>query len=116
MRRLVHDPAALAPVLVRATFAAREQPGLVQAQRQTARGLFEHGTQLFSVDEILHRYQGVCSVIAGCEDAIVSYRDIVAQVPPQAALHRLPGVGHLPQVEAAEIVQRLITRTVRAAG
>lgn len=116
MRRLVHDPADLAPVLVRATQAAREQSGLVAAQRNVARGLFEHGTQLFSVAERLRRYQGVCTVIAGCEDAIVSYRDIAAQVPPQAALHRLPGVGHLPQIEAADLVNRLITRTVRAAG
>lgn len=116
MRRLVHDPADLAPVLVRATLAAREQPGLVEAQGRVARGLFERGTQLFSINEALHRYQGVCTVIAGCEDRIVSYRDTAAQVPPQAALHRLPGVGHLPQIEAAELVGKLIVRTVRAAG
>ena len=116
MRRLVHDPADLAPVLVRATRAAREQPGLVAAQARVARGLFEGGTQLFSITEALHRYQGVCTVIAGCEDRIVSYRDTAAQVPPQAALHRLPGVGHLPQIEAADLVGKLITRTVRAAG
>jgi hypothetical protein len=28
----------------------------------------------------------------------------------------LPGVGHLPQIEATDLVVRLIDRTLRAAG
>lgn len=116
MRRLVADPANLAPVLVRATLEARATPGLVEAQARVARGVFEGGTQLFSVAEALGRYGGPCTVVIGREDAILSAREVEAQVPANVALHRLPGVGHLPQVEAAELVRTLITRTVRAAG
>ncbi|MEN9410954.1 MAG: hypothetical protein RL216_2928 [Pseudomonadota bacterium] len=116
MRRLVSDPASLAPVLVRATLAAREDAGLVPAQSRVARGVFEGSTQLFNVAAALRAYRGPCTVIAGRDDAIVPLREIEAAVPAHAALHRLDRVGHLPQVEAADLVQTLIARTVRSAG
>jgi pyruvate dehydrogenase E2 component (dihydrolipoamide acetyltransferase) len=116
MRRLVSDPASLAPVLVRATLAAREEVGLVPAQTRVARGVFEGSTQLFNVAAALRAYRGPCSVIAGRDDAIVPLREIEAAVPAHVALHRLDRVGHLPQVEAADLVQTVIARTVRSAG
>lgn len=116
MRRLVHDPAKLAPVLVRATLSARDDPALVPAQRATARALFEGGTQVFSTAAALAAYHGPCTVIVGSEDAILSAQDVAASTPQQAALHRLPNVGHLPQLEATDLVVRLIDRTLRAAG
>ena len=116
MRRLVSDPASLAPVLVRATLAARDEAGLVPAQTRVARGVFEGSTQLFNVVAALRAYRGPCSVIAGRDDAIVPLREIEAAVPAHVALHRLDRVGHLPQVEAADLVQSVIARTVRSAG
>jgi len=116
MRRLVQDPSMLAPVLVRATLAARADAGLVPAQRKIARVIFEGGTQLFSTVAALRAFPGPCTVIVGRDDAILSAAEIAAATPPHAALHRLPGVGHLPQVEAADLVVTLICRTIRAAG
>lgn len=116
MRRLVSDPVSLAPVLVRATLAARDDAGLIPAQTCVARGLFEGSTQLFSVAQALRSYRGPCSVIAGRDDAIVPLREIEAAMPAQAALYRLDRVGHLPQIEAPDLVQTLIARTVRSAG
>lgn len=116
MRRLVSDPARLAPVLVRATLAARDDAALVPAQTRVARGLFEGGTQLFSVAEALRHYRGACSVIAGRDDAIIPLREIEAALPSHVALYRLDRVGHLPQVEAADLVQTVIARTVRSVG
>ena len=116
MRRLVHDPAKLAPVLVRATLSARDDQGLVPAQRAVANALFEGSTQLFSTAAALAAYHGPCTVIVGRDDAILSALDVATSTPPQVALHRLPGVGHLPQIEAADLVVRLIDRTLRAAG
>jgi pimeloyl-ACP methyl ester carboxylesterase len=52
----------------------------------------------------LRAYRGPCSVIAGRDDAIVPLREIEAAVPAHVALHRLDRVGHLPQVEAADLV------------
>jgi pyruvate dehydrogenase E2 component (dihydrolipoamide acetyltransferase) len=116
MRRLVHDPANLAPVLVRATLEARKDPALVEAQARVARGVFEGSTQLFSVAAALRRFGGPTTVIAGRDDAIIPFGEIAAQVPPNAALHRLERTGHLPQVEAADLVRTLVGRTVRSAG
>lgn len=116
MRRLVGDPASLAPVLVRATLAARENPELLDAQARVARGVFEGSTQLFSVVDAVRRFHGPCTIIAGRDDSIIPYREVEAQAPANAAFHRLPGIGHLPQIEAAELVRTLIARTVRAAG
>jgi len=116
MRRLVHDPASLAPVLVRATLAARQNTALVPAQLRAARGIFEGSTQLFSTAAALQAYRGPCTVIAGREDSIMPLREVESAVPAHVALHRLDRVGHLPQVEAANLVQVLIARTIRSAG
>ena len=116
MRRLVHDPASLAPVLVRATLAARDDARLIPAQTRVAKAVFEGSTQLFSTTAALRAFSGPCTVIAGREDAILPLRGIEAAVPAHVALHRLDRVGHMPQVEAADLVARLITRTVRSAG
>ena len=116
MRRLVSDPSKLAPVLVRATLAARDEGALTEAQARVARGAFEGSTQLFNVAEALARYAGPCTVIAGRDDAMVPLREIEAALPANVALHRLDRVGHLPQIEAADLVPTLITRTVRSAG
>jgi pimeloyl-ACP methyl ester carboxylesterase len=101
---------------VRATLAARADQGLIAAQTRVARGVFEGGTQLFNVVAALRRYSGPCSVIAGRDDAIVPLREVEAALPAHVALYRLDKVGHLPQVEAAELVQTIIARTVRSAG
>lgn len=116
MRRLVWDPASLAPVLVRATLAARADAGLIPAQTRVAKAVFEGSTQLFSAAAALRAYHGPCTVIAGRDDAIMSLREVEAAVPGHVALHRLDRVGHLPHIEAADLVQTLITRTIRAAG
>jgi pimeloyl-ACP methyl ester carboxylesterase len=116
MRRLVSDPATLAPVLVRATLSARADQGLIPAQTRVARGVFEGGTQLFNVAAALRRFAGPVSVIAGRDDAIVPLREIEAALPAHVALYRFDKVGHLPQIEAAELVQTIIARTVRSAG
>lgn len=116
MRRLVSDPASLAPVLVRATLAARADAGLIPAQTRVAKAVFEGSTQLFSAAAALRAYTGPCTVIAGRDDAIMPLREVEAAIPGHVALHRLDRVGHLPHVEASDLVQTLITRTIRAAG
>lgn len=116
MRRLVHDPANLAPVLVRATLAAREDAGLIPAQTRVAKAVFEGSTQLFSTAAALREYAGPCTVIVGRDDAILAPREVEASVPAHVALHRLDRVGHLPQIEALDLVVTLIGRTIRSAG
>ncbi|MGQ3214422.1 MAG: acetoin dehydrogenase dihydrolipoyllysine-residue acetyltransferase subunit [Shinella sp.] len=112
---LVHDPASLPGVLVRATLAGREGTAMVENQARLAAGVFSGSTQLFSVRDALNRFSGPARVIIGREDRIV-FADHADAVPSHVALHRLPQVGHLPQLEAASLVGRLVTQTIRSAG
>ena len=112
---LVHEPAALPGALVRATMRAREGSGIAQAQTRLAEALFPRGTQVFSIREALNAYAGPLRVIVGREDAIIP-SEYTEALPPYAALHRLPRVGHLPQLEAPALVARLLMETTRGAG
>jgi pimeloyl-ACP methyl ester carboxylesterase len=112
---LVHDPATLPGVLVRATLAGRDGTAMVDNQARLASGVFAGSTQLFSVRDALKRFGGPTRVIVGTEDRIIPAAQAEG-LPAHVALHRLPQVGHLPQLEAAALVGRLVTETVRSAG
>jgi pyruvate dehydrogenase E2 component (dihydrolipoamide acetyltransferase) len=77
--------------------------------------VFEGSTQLFSIVEALRHYDGPCRAIVGRRDAIIPAEQS-DHLPGNVALNRLDQVGHLPQVEAAELVARLVTETIRSAG
>ncbi len=111
--QLVQDPASMPGVLVRATLAGRDGTAMAANQGKLAAGVFSGNTQLFSVREALARFAGPARVIVGTEDRIVPPDQAV---PAGVALHRLPQVGHLPQLEAAALVGRLVAQTVRSAG
>ncbi len=115
MKRLVHAPASLPQAFVRATLSAREDKSLASAQRNVAQSVFEGSTQLFSIVDALRHYDGPCRAIVGRRDAIIP-SDQADHLPGNVALNRLDQVGHLPQVEAAELVGRLVTETIRSAG
>lgn len=112
---LVHDPASLPGVLVRATLAGRDGSSMVENQARLAAGVFSGSTQLFSVRDALSRFAGPARVIVGREDRIVPAEQADA-APSHVALHRLPQIGHLPQLEAAALVGRLVSQTIRSAG
>lgn len=112
---LVHQPASLPGVLVRATLSGREGTAMVASQRRLAAGVFAGSTQLFSVRDALNRFGGPARVIVGEQDRIVPAEHSDA-LPPHVGLHRLPQVGHLPQLEAAPLVGRLVSQAIRSAG
>ncbi len=112
---LVHNPASLPGVLVRATLASREGTAMVENQSRVAAGIFAGDTQLFSIRDDLHRFAGPARVIVGRDDRIIP-AGYAEAVPAHVALHRLAGIGHLPQLEAAALVGRLVSETVRSAG
>ena len=115
LHSLVHDPKSLPDAMVRATIAARDGTGLAEGQKRLATSLFSGITQLFSIRDALARYEGPCRVIVGREDGVIPSAQ-ADNLPAHVALHRLPGVGHLPYLEAAGLVGRLVAETVRAAG
>lgn len=112
---LVHDPASLPGVLVRATLAAREGTAMAGNQARLASGVFSANTQLFSIREALQRFAGPVRAIVGREDRIIPAEQSDA-VPAHVGLYRLANIGHLPQLEAARLVGRLVAENVRSAG
>ncbi|WP_312410472.1 acetoin dehydrogenase dihydrolipoyllysine-residue acetyltransferase subunit [Shinella sp.] len=112
---LVHEPANLPGVLVRATLSSREGTGMVANQTRLAAGVFAGSTQLFSVRDALNRFGGPARVIVGEQDRIVPAEHSNA-LPAHVGLHRLSQVGHLPQLEAAPLVGRLVSQTIRSVG
>jgi pyruvate dehydrogenase E2 component (dihydrolipoamide acetyltransferase) len=115
MQTLVHRRSALPQAMVRATLAARDGTGLSAAQQRLAGVLFSGSTQLFSIRDALEAYEGPSRVIVGRDDMIIP-AEHANSVSGHVALNRLSGVGHLPQLEAAALVARLVSETVRAAG
>ncbi len=115
MQNLVHRPDRLGDAMVRAAFAARSGPAATNALAALAQTLFEANTQLFSIRPALHRLTCTCRMMFGVQDAILRPADADG-LPGMVALHRLDGVGHLPQVEAATIVGRVIAETIRSVG
>lgn len=114
MHRLVAAPSSLPGAMIRATLAAREGTGLALYQSRIAATLFEGSTQLFSIRDALRRYAGPCRIVSGRQDVIIP-ADPADLVPGNVAVNRLEDVGHLPQIEAATLVGRLVAETVRAA-
>ena len=115
MQNLVHAPDRLGDAMVRAAFAARAGTATPGALDALARSLFEGNTQMFSIKPALQRLSCTCRMIFGVQDAILRASDADG-LPGMIGVHRLAGVGHLPQVEAASLVGRLITETIRSVG
>ena len=113
MQNLVHAPDRLGDAMVRAAFAARAGSATPGALDALARSLFEGNTQLFSIKPALQRLTCTCRMIFGAKDAIFKPSDADG-LPGMIGVHRLAGVGHLPQVEAGALVGRLIAETVRS--
>ncbi|MFO0996472.1 MAG: acetoin dehydrogenase dihydrolipoyllysine-residue acetyltransferase subunit [Alphaproteobacteria bacterium] len=115
LRRLVADPARLPVGFAQAAMALRADPALRQAQEELARALFPDGTQAFDLRGALSRMQVPVKLIWGLCDTIIPSLHARA-VPGHVGVHLLPDVGHLPQLEAPELVARLISELARSAA
>lgn len=112
---LVADPAVLPPGFADLVLRDRQRFGLGPAQAALARVLFPSGTQTFDIRADLARVACPTRVIWGKRDAIISVRH-ARDLPGAVALHRLDGVGHLPHLEAPDLVARLLLETRRSSG
>ncbi len=111
--QLVQDPASMPGVLVRATLAGRD--GTAMAANQAS--LPPASSPATRSSSRCARRSPASPVRPASSSArkTASYRRI-RRCPAGVALHRLPQVGHLPQLEAAALVGRLVAQTVRSAG
>jgi pyruvate dehydrogenase E2 component (dihydrolipoamide acetyltransferase) len=104
---LVADPALIGRDMINEVLKYKRLDGVDQALRRLAEGLFPGGRQKTFKPGDLARIPVPISVIWGRNDRIlpVGHAD---HFPDGVAVHRLDGVGHMPQMEAAAEVNRLI--------
>lgn len=111
--RLVADPDVLPEGFAAAVLRERCQEGLALPQQTLAQAVFPDGTQAIEILDDLRRLTMPLRVIWGLQDAIIPASQ-ARHLPGSVAVHRLEGVGHMPHVEAPDLVARLILETCRS--
>jgi pyruvate dehydrogenase E2 component (dihydrolipoamide acetyltransferase) len=71
------------------------------------RALARNGIQQVDIAPLLEGLAAPVTAVFGLEDAILDWRDC-ANLPAQAAIHVLRGVGHLPHAARPDFVADLI--------
>jgi pimeloyl-ACP methyl ester carboxylesterase len=112
MAMLVADRALLTPTLVRATHTQRSERQLADGQSRMKQALFADGKLGFALAAALSGYAGALRIIIGEADEVIPWPASLG-LPPQAALHRFPKTGHMPQLEQAPLTAALIAATIR---
>ena len=92
----------------------RQDLGVGESQARIAASLLPDGAQVYSARAALAAYPGPVKAIFGREDRIVPVHHARA-LPGAVAVHILPNVGHMPHLEARDLVARL-ARDNAAAG
>lgn len=116
LRMLVADGALIDDTIAALSMEARADPALRRAQQDMAAALFAHASAL--PDDLRDVFMGLNmprKIIWGELDRIIPWRHALG-LDGAAALHLLPGVGHVPQFEAAQRVADLLDELLRSAS
>lgn len=107
LEQLVANPQAISREMIDLTLKYKRLDGVDQALRKLADGLCPAGRQRVLDRNALAGIAVPVTVIWGEDDRIlpVAHAD---GLPASFAVHRLPGIGHMPHMEAAGEVNRLI--------
>ncbi len=113
MRLLAADPVSLGAALVKTTLRQREDGALVEAQTRLAEALFPDGVQAFGIRHFLADPVMPTKIVVGAEDQIIPPRQSEG-LSGLIAVHRFPGVGHMPHLEVRREVARLVEELAKA--
>ena len=111
LRTFVSDEAMFSESYVRLIMNSRADAGLRTAQQSMANALFPDGVQAFDLKAELARIRAPTRILWGKSDRIIPWEHAL-RAPGHVALHLLEGVGHLPHIEAYEIVGSIISSQV----
>lgn len=108
------DATVLAPAIVRRIAASRAaDPRLLVNYKAISETIVTETGQPELKREMLAGVNYPVKLIWGEMDRVIPVSQTEG-VPPNVAVHRLPGIGHMPQAEAPRIVYRLILENVAA--
>jgi pyruvate dehydrogenase E2 component (dihydrolipoamide acetyltransferase) len=110
---LVHDKALISRSMVEDVLRYKRLDGATAALQSIARAWFANGRQSINVVAEVAAMAMPLQVIWGCDDQIIpaSHADALG---PHRPVHRLEAAGHLPHMEKASEVNRLIRRFIAA--
>ncbi len=111
LRSLVANEDIITDSYVRLAMTARSEPNLRAAQSAMTDVLFPDGVQAFDLRAALGRIDTPAAIIWGKQDAIIPWRHAL-RAPGNVALHLFDGIGHMPQIEAADEVGKIIRSRV----
>ena len=111
MKLLVTDPVVLSPAFIRATAQSRAQGHVAATQKQICDHVFPDGTQIFSILPVLERLSMPVRVVFGAQDKIIPIHHTL-ELPGAIAVHRLAHIGHMPHLEAKNLLVRLIRQHI----
>jgi len=106
LQYLVHDPKQISRPMVEEFLRYKRLDGVTQALESIARSWFPDGRQAVDMIAHLRALTMPVQVIWGRDDRIVPVAH--AQVAQAAQVHILDDVGHLPHMEKAGVVNRLV--------
>jgi len=109
---LVHDPSLISRAMVEEFLRYKRLDGVEQALEAVARAWFPGGQQAVNLVAALRALTMPVQMIWGRDDRIVPVAHAALASPP-ADVHVLDDVGHLPHMEKAGEVNRLIRTIVR---
>lgn len=107
LRSLVANEDIITDSYTRLAMAARSEPNLRAAQIALANAVFPDGVQAFDLRAALERIDTPTRLIWGKKDAIIPWKHAL-RAPGKMALHLFDDVGHMPQLEAADEVGKII--------
>lgn len=107
LEKLVHNKALIGRKMVDAVMRARRLDGARDALRTITAACFEQDKQKDALLPVLENAKVPVQVFWGQEDAILSV-EAASSLPDHVATHLYPDVGHLPQMEKATEVNKLI--------
>ena len=111
LKTLVADEDLITEAYARHALAARQDPQIRGAQEGLAEMLFPDGVQAFDLRAALQRLTLPTRIIWGRRDRVIPWRQAL-HAPGSVALHLVDGVGHVPQLEAPELVAQIIKRAI----
>jgi pyruvate dehydrogenase E2 component (dihydrolipoamide acetyltransferase) len=110
---LVHDPALISRAMIEETLRYKRLDGVQAALETVARAWFPEGRQALDLRSALDALSMPVQLIWGRDDRIIPVAQALA-LSGKLSVHILDQAGHLPQMEKAGEVNRLIARFLAA--
>ena len=111
LRELVHRPECIDEGFVASALQQVSSNQKRATLTAIARAFFADGRQQLDLRPVLAKLTMPVRVIWGMDDRIMPAAHAAA-LPGAVAQHRLPGVGHMPQIEAAADVARIVSEQI----